>query len=225
MKTTMKRVALSLVFLVLFDVSFFLIVSEPSDSQWITLGFVHGAYALLLFLAYAVSKGRDGAVIAYPGVALATQYFIIEVAVGVIYLFIKDASTTWTIIPQMILAGVYLALIVTNSLANEKIIANTAVDRARVDYVRQSVAALQRIRLGVTDAELSRRLESLEDALRYAQVASSALVADTEARIVALIAQLEDAAKDADTDRVLRLCREIEALVSSRNSILAVRAR
>ena len=225
MKTKAQQIVLVLIFVVVYDVSVHMFVNNPTSSQWISLAFIHAAYAILLISMLTMPKGKHGAVLGFAGTALATQFFGLELGLGTIYLIVGDASVTWTLIPQMVLAGVYVALMIMTSLANQRIVVDSARDEGHVDYVRQTVAALQRIRLGVTDTGMSKRLDAVEDALRYAQVASNPSVAGLEADMFTLLDRLESAVRSGDISVAIELCDSIETLVALRDTNLSNRRR
>lgn len=115
---------LSSLFLILFNVIFFLTTgSTHSVSVWISYAFIHVAYLCLVFTPLMSKKYLATCTnIALPLFLYSAFYFVAEVVVGVIFMFIDPESYKWSLIVQLSLLVLYLIMFISTVLANNSII-------------------------------------------------------------------------------------------------------
>lgn len=102
-----------------------------------------------------------------------------------------------------------------------------ALGREGRELVHQSETALMRSLQGAVSAlfgycdhpEAGKALEKLSEDLKYSDPVSSPALADAEQNLLACIQELEQAAADGETEAVLSLCRQAQALLQERNRL------
>ncbi len=120
MKRNIIKVILALIFLVLFNVLFFVIggAHQPKAS-WISYGFIHAAYFCLLATPLFGKAGKGLTVLTATLYLLATIYFFIELVIGVVIILIAPQGIAWPLAIQAVLLALFLILQLTGALAND----------------------------------------------------------------------------------------------------------
>lgn len=122
----MKRISilwtlLNSIFLIVFNLLFFLLgnVESFTTSVWISYGFIHFAYFVLLFTPLLVRKSEVEADYQIPLYLITGTYFLIEFIAGITFILIAPETVKLTLIVQIILASVFLGCLLANLIANE----------------------------------------------------------------------------------------------------------
>ena len=122
----MKRISilwtlLNSLFLIVFNLLFFLLgnVESFTTSVWISYGFIHFAYFVLLFTPLLVRKSEVETDYRRPLYLIAGTYFLIEFIVGITFILIAPEKVKLTLIVQVILVAVFLGFLLTHLIANE----------------------------------------------------------------------------------------------------------
>ncbi len=177
-KSRVLLILLDLIFLIVFNVLFFTMAGAKGHpaSVWIAYGFIHGAYALLLFTPNLVTKGKSADVYGYSLYTIASAYFMIELVAGVIFILVHPEDWKGSLIVQILLLAVYAFALLTYMLANEKTAAREARQQRDQKFVRTAVNQLEGIMGSTTDKEIRKLVEKAYDSARSCQVKSSPTV-------------------------------------------------
>ena len=77
-KMSILRILLNSIFFVTFNAVFFVVGSfEHAASVWISYGFIHFAYFMLLITPVLIRKGKNAAVFGFSLYSISSAYFII----------------------------------------------------------------------------------------------------------------------------------------------------
>ena len=80
-------IILDLVFLIVFNVVFFVAGGTKHEaSVWISYGFIHFAYIMMLITPFLVKKSTNTAVLGFPLYSISSAYFLVAFIVGLIFL-------------------------------------------------------------------------------------------------------------------------------------------
>lgn len=122
----MKRVnmlwlLLESLFVIVFNLIFFALVdgSDLKTSVWISYGFIHFAYLLLILTPLFIRKGKDTHLYRRPLYLITTSYFLVEFVAGIILILISPETIKTTIIIQTILVAIFLSSLLVVMIANE----------------------------------------------------------------------------------------------------------
>ena len=116
----MIRIMLSLVFLITFNGTFFVLFgTENPNSVWISYTFIHIAYFTMLFIPIYKTKGEASYYLTSSLYVQAIGYFLLELIVGVVFIAWRLEEITWPLIIQAVLWLVYMVLILGNAWANQ----------------------------------------------------------------------------------------------------------
>ena len=131
----MKRInilwtILNALFLIVFNFLFFVLsdIESFNASVWISYGFIHFAYFVLLLTQLLVRKSKFETDYRKPLYLITGVYFLIAFIVGITFILTSPDTIKITLTVQTILAALFLGLLLVNLLANEHT-ANSIAER------------------------------------------------------------------------------------------------
>lgn len=205
---------LDLVFLIVFNVVFFVAggTNHPA-SVWISYGFIHFAYIMLLITPFLIRRSTNTAVLGFPLYSISSAYFIVAFVVGLIFIFAHPESYKGELIVQVIISGIYAVMLISHMIANESTADSIERHEMELRYVRDASSKLKGIMDSVSDKKLHKKVEKLYDLLHSSPVKSNSSVRDYELMVLELIDALEK-----NIDRNDNLAAEITISKIERNA-------
>lgn len=182
MKNKITFIIICSVFVVVFNISFFLLKgNEVYAATWISYGFIHLAYIGVLITRFLDEK-HEAADLVLSSYLVSIVYFVVELIIGIVFIIVNPIGFKVALIIQMILLGSYLILLLSNVITNSKISAsleNTKYDR---DYIKGVSSVIEAIKLTLNDAQAMKSLNCLYDVIHSSQMKSShdAMIIETE---------------------------------------------
>lgn len=205
-KTRILWILLDLIFLIVFNVLFFTIAGYKGHpaSVWISYGFIHAAYALLLLTPFFVTKGKSADVYRYSLDTISSGYFMVELVAGVIFILVHSENWKVALIIQIILLAAYAFALLTHMLANEKTAASEARSQVEIKFVRTAAAQLEGIMNSASDKEIRKLVEKAYDAARSCQTKSHPQVEALENGMLSQIGAIQRVVFAGDKDSVAK---------------------
>ena len=228
----MKRVnilwlLLDSLFLIVFNFLFFMLgdIGNAKTSVWISYGFIHFAYLMLLLTPLLVRKGSAEIDYRRPLYAVTTSYFLIELLVGVTLILIAPETVKVTIIIQVIMAALFLGWLLMHLIANEHTADNAERHEAELQYVKESSAKLHSILQQITDRVVVKKVERVYDLIHSSPARSNADVRSIEQQIISKIERLESVVSQNETEQIVSIADKIYQLADERNRQLKINNR
>ena len=220
-KKSFLQIMLNLVFLVVFDTVFFLIAGfEHVPSVWLSFGFIHFAYLMVIVTSALVKKSSNAYLFGLPIYVVSTIYFLVELAIGLIFIALKLESIKAPLVVQIIVAGAYAVALFTNLIANESSDSASATHEGEVAYLTATTTNVQALLEKSDDKKVNKAIERVYDLLHASPVKSNPAAKQTELQIVREIGGLERAVALGDNEAILFIAKELEELIAQRNYIL-----
>ena len=206
------------IFILFFNALFFLLGgASHGASVWISYGFIHFAYFMLLLTPKLIRTGKSSAVFGFSLYYLSSVYFLIQLVAGGIIILIAPEGTKAAIVIQLCLAGLYAILLVANMIANERTADDEAERQYRISYVKEASGRVKGLTEGINDKEAQKKIERLYDALYSSPVKSHPALEQMETRILGLITELEDAVSVKNKEQIISLSNTLLSAVNERN--------
>lgn len=185
-------VILNLIFLVIFNVVFFVISGTGHPvSVWISYGFIHLAYIMLLITPKLIRKSSSSSVFGFSLYSISSTYFLVEFIIGVIFIFAKPESYKVSLVVQIIAFGFYAAMLISHMIANEYTADNIERHELELQYVKNCSAQIKGIMNQVEDKNIKKKVEKAYDTLHSSPVRSNNTARDYELTVMDLIEVLE----------------------------------
>ena len=153
-----------LIVLALFNALYFGIggVDHPA-SAWISYGFIHFSYVMVIITPYITQKGKDRATYAASMYTITSAYFAIELIVGAIIIIVAPEGHKFSLFSQLIMAAIYLIILFGNMIADEHTAKSVEKHEAELIYVKESCSMLKAIMSDISDKQLYRKIEKAYD--------------------------------------------------------------
>lgn len=196
------------VFLALFNALFFMFQGTHNPpSVWISYGFIHFAYAVVLLSPFWAGGGSR-LVLSLPVHAVSSVYFLVQLLLGILLIWIAPVNYLYPLAAQLVLLAFFawaaLPLVIANRDTSGKV---QAAERER-DFLKGLKADLETGMARVEDAQHRKALENVHDMVKSSPAKShpslGALeddIAHSVRRLVSLpgvnAAEWESAAKTA----------------------------
>ena len=222
-KTRSTLLVHAIIALVLF-VLFVAIPTHKGAAGWIAMGFTLIAIAASFFITiYAFGKGSKlvskvyGFPIARVGFLYAAAQIVVLIVICIVAAFVKVPAWISIVLSILLLGAAAIGIIITDNIRDhvEAIDEQTQTVTKNVRYFRTNLSGLAD---RITDSEIRKALEKLEDELRYSDPVSSEATKEIEGEIEERIDGLKGK-MDGEKTEILQDITEISYLVRERNRV------
>lgn len=217
-KTKLLWIVLDLIFLVIFNVIFFVAGgTEHNTSVWISYGFIHFAYLMLLLTPLLIRKGRSSAVFGFSLYSISGVYFLIEFVTGIVFIIVSPENIKVAFLIQLIFAGLYGIILLSYLIANEHTADAEEKRQNQVAYVKDASVKLKVLLGQISDKDVKKKVEGVFDAIYSSPVKSHPSLAQNEENILLSINALEAAVSADNKDGIISLTDSLLSMINERN--------
>lgn len=210
-----------LLFVAVFNTMFFMIGGgDHNASVWISYGFIHLAYLILLITPWLGDYGEQRSTLQYPLISISLIYFIIELLVGVVLILIAAEKYIPTFLIQLALLAIFGFVFIPNLIANEATSTAVKERRIEIDFKKQALSQIGLILARVDYPETKKKVEKVFDNLNASPVKSHVALATVEAQILMKISSLEEAVETGDNTVIQNQAELLNSLITQRNAKL-----
>jgi hypothetical protein len=205
-KTSVLWIILDLIFLLVFNAIFFLSGGTGHNvSVWISYGFIHFAYLMLLLTPLLIRKCKSAAVFGFSLYSISAVYFIVEFVAGMIFIFVTPESSVAALLVQLCIAALYGVMLISHIIANERTADAEETRQNKIASIKDTSAKLKSLLGRISDKEAKKKVEKVSDMICSLPVQSYPNLAQMENRILQAINELEDAISRGDKERIMTL--------------------
>ena len=220
-KPNVLWIILDLVFLIIFNAVFFVAGGfEHEGSVWISYGFIHFAYLMLLITPVLIRKGKSAAVFGFSLYSLSSIYFSIELVAGAVFIIISSESYQAAFLVQLFIAGLYGIALISNMISNESTAKSEEMRSIQINYVKNASTKLKSLLDSIDDRAVKKKLERVYDSFYSSPVKSHPNLVEIENRILLSINELGEAISIGDGDRIASFADSLLTAVNERNTQL-----
>lgn len=221
MKANILKIVIGLIFLIVFNVLFFLLGgTERSDTEWVCYGFIHAAYLCLLVTPLFCNAGKGETVLSASLYLRALFYFFTELVVGIGFLLYNAESPTWPAIVQSILLMAFLILQLMSILANDATKASLAKQRQERVYIRSLAENLKEALRQVNDPTLRRQMANCYESLSSSSIESFPEAIDAELELENAVYTLCSSVEQGDTSQLSEHIQKVQVAMKHRNQAI-----
>jgi len=220
-KEAVLRMILKSIFLVVFNALFFTLGgTDHNATVWISYGFIHFAYFMLLLTPKLASTGHSAPVFKVPIYIMSTAYFFVELIIGSLFIVIASEGYTIPFLVQFCIAGIYGAILMVYLIADEWTGTAEKERGTQIAFIKDASLNIKGLLEKVSDKEAKKRLERVYDALYSSPVKSHPDLETEENNILQSIRELADAVSIGNNDTIIALADTLEVAVNDRNKRL-----
>lgn len=206
-------------FLIVFNLVFFIAGgTQQPGGVWAGYWFIHFSYLMMLLTPRFVRQGsRRAALFGMTLETISAIYFGVAFICGLVFIFRYPQDTILSLISQIIIAGIYIVILISNVLANEQTIEALDHHANELQFIKQASGRLQAVLNQTTDQVLQKKIEQAYDLAHASQVHSTSQVRQTELDVMSRIDLLEKAATSHNTTMMNSLLDQIITGIETRN--------
>lgn len=217
-KINILWVIISLTFIIIFNATFFILGgTDRSLSAWISYGFIHLAYILLVSTNLFVRSGKSAAIFGYSLFSISSTYFFLVLIAGAAFIIVSPADYKAALLVHLFITGLYIVVFISNIISNEHTAEIEEKRQCQVEYVKKATTEISSIMDGLNNLEVKKKLEKVYDAINASPVKSHPELLSMESQIIVSIANLRDAVSDDRIENVFSLSDAILSMVNERN--------
>lgn len=217
-KKSVLWIILDLVFLIVFNTVFFVAGGfEHPASVWLSYGFIHFAYLMVIATPFLIRKSSSAAVFGFSLYSISSTYFLIEFAVGLIFIFLRQESVKAALIVQIIIVGIYAVILISHLLANESTADSIERREEEVSYIKTAVSRVKALIGKLDNKKANKEVEKVYDLLHSSPTRTISSAHSLEMEIKNKISELEGAVAAKDNDVVITLSGELLQTIEERN--------
>lgn len=222
-KKSILYILLDLVFLAVFNTVFFVVGGmEHPASVWISYGFIHFAYLMVLATPFLTRKSSSASVFGFALYSVSSVYFIIEFIVGLIFIFVRSDSFKASLVAQVIIAGIYAVMLLSNMIANEHTADSIERHEDEVAYIKNASSRVKLLVGKASEKKANKEIEKVYDLLHSSPTRSMATVKFLEEQIINKVSELENAVSSNSTSQIITVTGEIASMIEERNRKLRI---
>ena len=220
-KKNVLWILLDIVFLAVFNTVFFMVGgTDHPASAWISYGFIHFSYLMILVTPFLIRKSSSQAVFGFSLYSVSAVYFFVEFIAGLVFIFISSESYKASLVVQVIISGIYAVMLISNLIANEYTADSVEQHEDEVAYIKNAASRVKMLMGKASDKKANKEIERAYDLLHSSPSKSNNAVAPLESAILRTIYELESAVSSKDEDAIFSKSREIISLAETRNDEL-----
>lgn len=209
------------VFLIVFNIVFFSIFGkEVVLPIWIAYGFIHFSYIMVLLTPLFVKRKTEANLFGLSIVTVSLIYFIVELVLDSVLIFIGVFSLLPVLLSNVIITGIYIAIIVSSILATDSINKNTNQRDKENAHIKAISNRLLFLINKANDKELSKKIEKAYDIINSSPVKSNPKIFEFEDEIKIKTEYLEAALISNNIVESNTLIERIIELANQRNEIM-----
>ncbi len=217
-KKSVLWILLDLVFLAVFNTIFFVAGgTDHTASVWISYGFIHFAYLMVLVTPVLIRKSSSATVFGFSLYSISSTYFLIEFVVGLVFIFMRSESYKASLIVQVVVAGIYAVLLLSHLIANEYTADSVEKHEEEVAYIKTASSRVKALIGKANDKKANKEIEKTYDTLHSSPSKTVATVRSIESNVMNKVAELEGAVSTQDTAAIITTAGEIVGLMKERN--------
>ncbi len=217
-KKSVLWVILDLIFLIVFNTVFFVASGfEHPASVWLSYGFIHFAYLMIVVTPFMIRKSSSAAVFGFSLYSISSSYFLFEFIVGLIFIFLKQENVKASLIVQIIIAGIYAILLISHLIANESTADSIDRREEEVSYIKTASSRVKSLIGKLDNKKANKEIEKVYDLLHSSPTRTISSVHSLENEIKNKISELECLVIVKDNDAVITLSGELLQVIEERN--------
>lgn len=221
MKKGLLFTLLDLLFLIVFNVIFFTVIGTSAvASIWISYGFIHSAYIMVLLTPLFTKKKTDASLFGMSILTVSAIYFLIELVFDGVLIFTGFLTALPVFLINLVLTGIYLAILISSVLVTDSISMNAERHQMEKLYIKNSSNDLLLIMAMIDDKNLLKRIETAYDIISSSPAISNSKAHNIEKEIEQKIGFLKVEISNDNVLEVEKLINQIIKLAKQRNIVL-----
>ena len=212
---------LNSIFLIVFNVFFFTLSGTNNlASVWISFGFIHFGYIMLLLTPRMIRSVKSSAVFGFSIYYISSIYFLLEFVTGITFIIIAHEKITISLLVQISIAMLYSIVLLSLLIANERTADTEEKRKSQINFIKVSSEKTKRLLEISKDKESKKSIEKVYDAIYSSPIKTYPELAEVEEVILASINELERYVISEDKEGIITLSNSLLSKINERNRMI-----
>lgn len=218
----------ALIYVIIFGVYNLLILTifkTRTSNFWISYGFMILAFAVQIVSLYLSVKSIDVETMFFgiPLLSFSFYFLLAELFISVVFMIFQQmASTTLTIVVQVLFLAVYLVIAILSVMARDTVQGISNNVKQKVFTLKLMEVDVDMLRQNCKDGELKSALGKLSETIHYSDPMTSEMVEEVEENIYQKLNELRVCCENEDFAEAKGACSQMERLFLERNRKLKI---
>lgn len=222
-KETILHVVLRIIFLLVFNVFFFVIFGiHHLVSVWIAYGFIHFSYIMFVLISKIFDDDFSTYELKLSNKAISLVYFIFTVTECIIFIILKMTKYKLCLLINVFVTGTYFMILIINTLVNNQTAIHADIHENELKYIKDSTSKLRFLMEMRFDKNIERQLQNLYDLIHSSPTKSDESIYYYEQKVLTSINILSEELRSNNFSNIDGLIESIRINASERNRILGL---
>lgn len=212
---------IDLVFVIVFNIIFFTVIGITSvAATWISYGFIHLSYFLVLLTPWLQKRKIDANLFGLTLLSISFVYFLVELVLNSSLIFFGILVYLPVLLVNIVITGIYIISVISTLIVVDKTSQNTTQREQDLKYIKNSCKMLQIVMVSSGNPELNKKVQQAYDIINASPSKSDASVYAIENEIQNSINMLHNAVSIGNNDNANDLVDNIIKLADRRNILI-----
>lgn len=209
---------IGLVALVIVNLVVFISIKEYSTARYINIAFLNISVLNLWFFSIMFGNKEEG-FMNYSRLPMVSLYSVVTFILSALLVLINFQNVKVTIVVQVILLGIYIILLATNTMANNSARNSVAIDKNNYGKVNDMAKRLDLILKTVENREIYKKIEKAYDAVKNTKVTVNQDTTQVDNDILQSIGIIEYSVQNKNFDAIDEQVEKIKNAIIRRNEM------
>lgn len=209
---------IGLVALVIVNLVVFISIKEFSTARYINIAFLNISVLNLWFFSIMFGDKKEG-FMNYTRLPMVSLYSVVTFILSALLVLINFQNVKVTISIQVILLGIYVILLATNTMANNSARNSVAIDKNNYGKVNDMAKRLDLILKTVENREIYKKIEKAYDAVKNTKVTVNQDTTQLDNDILQSIGIIEYSVQNKNFDAIDEQVEKIKNAIIRRNEM------
>ena len=209
---------IGLVALVIVNLVVFISIKEFSTAIYINIAFLNISVLNLWFFSIMFGDKKEG-FMNYTRLPMVSLYSVVTFILSALLVLINFQNVKVTIAIQVILLGIYIILLATNTMANNSARNSVAIDKNNYGKVNDMTKRLDLILKTVENREVYKKIEKAYDAVKNTKVTVNQDTTQVDNDILQSIGIIEYSVQNKNFDAIDEQVEKIKNAIIRRNEM------
>ncbi len=218
-KILIATIILDLVFIVVFNLCFFLIAGTiHTESTWVAYAFIHVSYLSLILIPLLKTNTMGNHIYQMTHYLVSVFYFLSSFVANVVFLCLELIDIVPSIATNAVLLGLYIIIFLTLYIVNQKSAEQERIDHKEARVIKNYAGRIARLIEVVEDRNVRRQLQNIHDEIHSLPSMEALGTKTYDSKIDASIDELMLAVSEQNNDEIVKLCKKIHLLLAERDA-------
>ncbi len=209
---------IGLVALVIVNLVVFISIKEYSTARYINIAFLNISVLNLWFFSIMFGNKEEG-FMNYSRLPMVSLYSVVTFILSALLVLINFQNVKVTIVIQVILLGIYIISLATNTMANNSARNSVAIDKNNYGKVNDMAKRLDLILKTVENREVYKKIEKAYDAVKNTKVTVNQDTTQVDNDILQSIGIIEYSVQNKNFDAIDEQVEKIKNAIIRRNEM------